>query len=428
MRRDFKRGFAAWLLLALAAFALAWLFARLLRSGGSVLPAIPTDAERWFSGEELERISDFRGPQRLLGLASLAAELAVLGLLAWWAPGRLVRGGSRHPLLLAAAVGAGIAVLVALVSLPFGLVALERSGDFGLSHQRAGAWLIDRARGTAITAAIAAVGAVLAVWMFRRLGRRWWLGGTALVAAYAIFITWLGPVLIAPAFNRFDPLPEGPARDEVLALASSAGVEVSDVLVVDAARRSNTINAYVTGLGSSRRVVVYDNALDALDHTELRAILAHELSHVKGRDVQRGVIWVILVAPLAVLAVQKAAVAMTRSRGGSETTAAVLPALALGLTVAVFLFGVPGRDLSRQLEARADSFALELTEDPRGFIELQRKLVRSNLSDPDPPPLWSLLFSTHPSTLERLGAALGYEREQRELELTLRAPDTRAGS
>jgi STE24 endopeptidase len=228
---------------------------------------------------------------------------------------------------------------------------------------------------------------------------------------YAVFVTWLSPIVIAPAFNHFEPLPDGPARQEILALADSAGVEVSDVLVVDAGRRSQAINAYVTGLGSSRRVVVYDNALNGLHRSELRSILAHELSHVKGRDVQRGLLWVILVAPLVVLCVQGAVVTLARSRGVSEGSAAIVPALALCLSVAVLVMGVPGQALSRQVEARADTFALELTNDPDGFIDLQRRLAETNLTDPAPPRIWVLLFSTHPPTLDRIGAALSYERE-----------------
>lgn len=423
--RYLKHGVGRWLLLLLAALAVAWLAAWLLRARGPVLPVTATEADRWFAPEELRRMLDFRELQRLIGLAALLTELAVLAFLAWWAPPRLARLWPRHPLLAAAAVGAAVSIFLALIALPFGLVSLQRSVEFGLSNQTVPDWLLDRGRGVAIGALIAAVGALLAVWMFRRLKRRWWIGGTGLVAAYAIFITWLGPVFIAPAFNQFDPLPEGPAREEILSLASSAGIEVSDVLVVDAAKRSQAINAYVTGLGSSRRVVVYDNALKELDRTELRAILAHELSHVKGRDVQRGVFWVLLVAPLGVLAVQRAAVTLTRARSGHESTAAVVPALALCLTVAVLVLGVPGRELSRQVESRADSFALELTEDPRGFIDLQRNLAKANLSDPDPPPLWTFVFGTHPPTLDRIGTALSLERNAGDGDRTEAARDSR---
>lgn len=356
---------------------------------------------------------EFRGPQRLLGLAGLLVELIVLAALAWWATPRLTRFWPRHPLLGAAAVGVGLSLVITIVSLPFGLIALERAIDFGLSTQSLSDWLWDRARGAAIAALMAGLGAMLTLLIIRRLGRHWWLGGTALVAAYAIFVTWLAPLVIAPAFNRFDPLPEGPAREEIAELANLAGVEVSDILVVDAGSRSKAINAYVTGLGSSRRVVVYDNALNDLRRPELRAILAHELSHVKGRDVQRGVIWVILVAPLGVLALQGASTALVRRRGGQMTTPAAIPVLALCLSLAVLTLGIPGRDLSRQLEARADTFALELTDEPAAFIKLQRRLAERNLSNPDPSSVWDFVFASHPSTVERIGAALTYQRERR---------------
>lgn len=424
-RGNSKQGLGRWLLLAVAAFAFAWFLAWLLRSRGQVLPVSATEAGRWFGPAELERMRDFREPQRLLGLAALALELAALAALAWWATPRLARFWPRHPQLGAAVAGAALSLALALLSLPLGLISLDRAVDAGLVHQSVPDWLGDRARGAAITALTAAIGAFLAVAMFRRLGRRWWLGGTALVALYAIFITWLAPVVVSPLFNDFEPLPPGHARDEILAMADAAGVEVSDVLVVDAARRSQTINAYVTGLGSSRRVVVYDNALDSLNRSALRAILAHELSHVKGRDVPRGVFWVILAAPLAVLCVQGAAIALARRRGGDENSAAIIPALALCLSVAVLVMGVPGHALSRQVEARADTFAIELTKDPQGFIELQQRLAKVNLSDPDPPSAWTFLFSTHPPTIDRIGAAVTYRRERA---VSPPAPDTPAGS
>lgn len=403
-----------WLLLAAVAVVVAWLAAWLLRSRGDILSPVPTTPEQWFEAENLVRMLDFRGPQRILSITGLILELVLLAALAWWATPRLARLPPRRPLLGAAAVGAAISLLLTVATLPLGLIGLERAVEFELSSQSVPDWLWDRARGSAISALLAAVGALLAVLMIRRLGRHWWVGGTALIAAYALLIAWLAPVVIAPAFNRFDPLPDGPARQDILQLANLADVEVSEVLVVDAARRSRSINAYVTGLGSSRRVVVYDNALNDLRRPETRAILAHELSHVKGRDVQRGVIWVILVAPLGVLAVQGAATALVRRRGGEMTTAAAIPALALCLSLAVLILGMPGRDLSRQLEARADTFALELTDDPDAFIELQRSLANTNLSDPDPPGVWSFAFSTHPSTVDRIGTALSYKRERQQ--------------
>ena len=411
--RYLRQGRVRWLLVVAAAFAVAWGAAWLLRSPDSILPVTPTAVEDWFAPQELSRMLEFRGPQRLLGLAGLLVELIVLAALAWWATPRLTRFWPRHPLLGAAAVGVGLSLVITIVSLPFGLIALERAIDFGLSTQSLSDWLWDRARGAAIAALMAGLGAMLALLIIRRLGRHWWLGGTVLVAAYAIFVTWLAPLVIAPAFNRFDPLPEGPAREEIAELANLAGVEVSDILVVDAGSRSKAINAYVTGLGSSRRVVVYDNALNDLRRPELRAILAHELSHVKGRDVQRGVIWVILVAPLGVLALQGASTALVRRRGGQMTTPAAIPVLALCLSLAVLTLGIPGRDLSRQLEARADTFALELTDEPAAFIKLQRRLAERNLSNPDPSSVWDFVFASHPSTVERIGAALTYQRERR---------------
>ena len=120
--------------------------------------------------------------------------------------------------------------------------------------------------------------------------------------ALAALVTWIGPVLLAPVFNEFDPLPEGSAaRQEVLALAERAGVEIGEVYRIDASRRSTALNAYVDGIGSSKRVVLYDNLLESAQRPELRSIVAHELGHVAHHDIRRGLTFVALVAPFGLL-------------------------------------------------------------------------------------------------------------------------------
>jgi len=258
--------------------------------------------------------------------------------------------------------------------------------------------------------------------LIRRLGRRFWIGGAVLVVGYAVVFSWLAPVVLAPVFNKFEPLPEGKTRSEVLALGREAGVDIGQVYRVDASRRSTAINAYVNGLGSTKRVVIYDNALRELDRAELRSVVAHELGHVKGDDIWRGILFVALIAPLGVLFVQSFGEAVVRRRGEDPRTPAALPALALSVTLASFVLAIPGAQLSRQVEARADSFALGLTHDPRSLIDLQRKAALTNVADPDPPAVLQFLFGSHPSTIERIGAAVAYRRERAT------RPGTPAGS
>ena len=400
---------------AVAAVIVAEAAVWLMRPRGPVVDPAPVSERAYFSQAEIDRGTDFRSGQRLIAIGTLAVEGGLLLALAIWRPAPLRRGlrrASRRPLLGAAALGAGISLSLTLVALPLGALAHERARDVGLSSQELGAWLGDSGKSALIGAGLAALGATVAVAMLRRLGRHWWIGGSVVVVTFAAIFTWLAPVLLAPAFNRFDELPPGKTRTQILRLGERAGVEIGNVYRVDASRRTTVLNAYVDGLGSTKRVVIYDNTLRELDAGELDSLVAHELAHVKGDDIVRGIAWVALVAPLGVLFVQLATGALARRSGDDPRSPAALPALALSLAVTMFVLGAVSTQLSRRVEARADSFALEQTDDPQGLIGLQRRLAVTNVSDPDPPAVWQGLFATHPDTMQRIGAAVAFGRER----------------
>ena len=311
-----------------------------------------------------------------------------------------------------AAAAAGLSVAVAIVTLPFSVAAHERSVDVGLSTQEIGDWAVDWLKSAGIGALLAGAVGTAALALIRRYGGRWWIpGSVAAVAAAAVFI-WLAPVILDPVFNKFEKLPPGKARDDVLELGERAGIDIGEVYRVDASRRSTAINAYVNGLGPSKRVVLYDTLLNDLDRSERRSVIAHELGHVKGRDIQRGLLFLAIVAPLGLLAVSGISGAIARRGGGEPGLPSFLPAFAIGVAVVSFVIGVAGNQLSRGVEARADTFALELTDDPQGLIELQQRLAKQNVSDPDPPGLVSFLLP-HPSdddATDRRGACVGAGR------------------
>ena len=151
-------------------------------------------------------------------------------------------------------------------------------------------------------------GGALLIALVRRFGRRWWLPGTVAVAAIAVVFVWLAPVVLAPLFNKFTPLPaDSQARAAgARALARRAGVDVGEVYRVDASRRVRSLNAYVDGIGSTRRVVLYDNLLRRANRPELRSVVAHELGHVKHDDVLRGLAFLVIVTPLGLLFAERA--------------------------------------------------------------------------------------------------------------------------
>lgn len=399
---------------ALAALLAAALAVLILDPGQPGPVATPVEEADYFSPAELEAGRDYRGELRLLGLLALVVELAALGLLVAGRPRRLRAALERlqaRPLLGAAAAGAAISLMLALVALPVGIWIHELAVDVGISVQSLGGWLFDRARSAGIAAVYAAVGALLLIGLQRRLRRSWWLAASGVVVAFAVVSQFLAPVVLAPIFNDFEPLPDGPDRRDVLSLADRAEVEIGEVYRVDASSRRTSLNAYVGGFGSTRRVVIYDNLLDSAERPALRSVVAHELAHVKQRDIGRGLLFVAIVAPLGMLFVREAGAAMAARTGTGPGQIAALPAYALALTIATFTLGLAGNQLSRAVEERADRFALELTGDPAGLTELQLDLARRNVSDPDPPGWSRLLFGTHPSTVERLGLARAYEAD-----------------
>ena len=391
----------------LVAVAAAGAATFLLRPRTGMIEPVPVDVEAYFTSLQLERAEDFRSVQRLLGIGGLVVTTGALALLAWRPPRRVLERLGRRPLPGAAAAGAGISVLLVVVGLPIAAWQRSRALDVGLATQSWPDWAVDVLKSTAIEAVFAAAGGLLALALIRRFRRTWWIPASGVIVAFGVITIWLWPVVIDPLFNDFEKLPEGPVRRDVVRLADEAGVDVGEVYRVDASRRTTAANAYVGGLGHSKRVVLYDNLLDDFPRPEVRLVVAHELGHQKHNDLLRGLAWLALVAPAGTFLAQRLAETFGRRYGLGDPSVKpgpiVLPALALSVTLASLLLGSASNILSRQVEARADAFALRLAGDPAAFEDFEKRIAVRNVSDPDPPALTQFLFGTHPSTIERIG-------------------------
>jgi Zn-dependent protease with chaperone function len=389
-----------------AAFVVAEAAVLLLRPRDGVIAPAPVEPGSYFTPTELDRARDYRHGQLALLGAGLAIDAVVFIWLVRRPPARL-RGPFRRPVLVAAGAGAALSIGLAVVQVPVSAVSHQRAVDVGLSTQDWGPWLGDVAKSTAIGTVFAGIGGAAAVALMRRFPRGWWVPGSVVVVGFATAMLYLGPVVLDPVFNRFTALPAGRTRDDVLALARSAGVEVGQVYEVDASRRTTASNAYVTGLGRTKRVVLYDNLLEDFSRDEVRLVVAHELGHVHYRDVPRGLLYLVLVAPAGLFA----AAALTRRLAPPEPRPgpAALPALALSIAVVSFGVTVVANQLSRRIEARADSYSLRLTDAPEPFIGFEKGIALRNVADPDPPGWIVFLLGTHPPTVDRIGIAKAFE-------------------
>ena len=369
----------------------------------------PVQARAYFSERHLSRAQDFRRGQTALFGVRLAIELGVLVLLVRRPP-RIKRVAAR-PVATGAAVGAIAALAIGLAPLPVRAISRERAKDVGLVTQSWTGWLGDVAKAEAISATFAAAGGALLIVVVRRFRSRWWIPGTGAVVAFGVFTIWLAPVVLDPLFNKFEKLPDGRVRSDVFELAQRSGVDVGEVYDIDASRRTTGANAYVTGIGHTKRVVLYDNLLEDFEPAEVRSVVAHELAHVAERDVRDGVVYFVLVAPFGMLAGALLAQRLGLRPGRDVDAARAVPAAALALALLAPALTTISNQLSRDVERRADYRALEATRDPDALIALQRRLSETNVGDPDPPGWTHWLLGSHPSTLERIGRAEAFKRE-----------------
>jgi STE24 endopeptidase len=342
----------------------------------------------------------------VLGLTPLGARLVELA-------GRPFGG---H--WLARALLGGLAVVFAgeLVTLPFAAWRQRIMRDYGLSTQDWGGWAVDLLKAYAVGAVIGAValGGFFAVTHFAP--RWWWAFGAAGAAGLTVLLTFVFPVLVEPVFNKFTPMEPGELRTNLMSMAARDGVPVRDVLVADASRRTRAVNAYVSGLGPTRRIVVYDTLLREAPPTEVESVVAHELGHAKDGDVVTATLLGALGAAAGVCALYLLGSWAGLLRRAGVDSIAEPRAVALLLAVAAVggLVAGPAQVLvSRRIEARADQHALALTRDPATFEAMQGRLGVVNLGDVDPNPVEHALFATHPSTVERMAAARAWARTSR---------------
>jgi len=370
------------------------------------------DAVALFGREQVARARGYHAPLYTVALIRLALDLLVLALAAFAPLGRWLLDPLAGWPWWARTAGftALIDALTTALGLPFAIwTGFLRERSWGFSTQSRSGFAADRAKSFALGVAVSGAAMVGLVASARSLPRSWPLAAGLVGSALILALAFLAPLLVEPLFNRFVPVADAELASELGALAMRARLPIKDVLVADASRRTRKANAYVSGLGATRRLVLYDTLLERATRPELGLVLAHELGHRRARHLAKGVLFamaglVAFVAALWALLGWQALRDAAGAPGGAADPRVV--AFVLLLAAALQTLAAPlGAALSRRWEREADRFSLELTGDLDAFESVHRSLALANLADLDPPrPIYLALFS-HPTPCERIAAA-----------------------
>jgi len=351
-----------------------------------------------FSADERARARAYHRPLYLALLGDVALSAGLLAALSWSSLGDWLFSplDSFSPVAAAAVYAALVTVFSSVLRTPLAFWrGWWRERRWGFSTQGAGGWLGDRGKGLAVSIVLGAGAWAAAVALARALPGWWALPAGAALALAVLLLSFVAPIVLEPLFNRFRPLGDETLAASLRLLSQRAGVPVREVLVADASRRTTKVNAYVSGIGRTRRVVVFDTLLEAADPAAVEVVVAHELGHRRDGHVAK--LTLLGMAGAAVAVVLLWAVLGTRVAGPRTLPEALLLLLALELAALA-----PGAALSRRFERAADRCSLELTRQPAAFARAHLELARRNLSDLEPPRLVYLLLFSHPTAPERL--------------------------
>jgi len=349
---------------------------------------------------------------------ALLAGMALTGCGRWLADRFLAWTGQRR-VLAALGVAAVYAIAHELLYLPVGIARFYHTKAWGMSNLELDGWLRDHAIGFGIYAVIGVVTIGGLYWLLILFPRTWWViatvGGTVLSAAFI----FLSPILINPLFNDFTPLSQTEWKDQqprVQKLIKDAEIPVEEILVMDASRQSNHTNAYFTGFGSTRRIVLYDTLLKNHTPDEIDSVLAHEIGHWMHHHIYLGVLLGAaagFVGFFLLDRILRLAVAhppwQLQSVGDPASVPLVLLLVYLGSWAVMPLENA----VIRLFERQADAVSLDLAGQPDAFIACEKKMAIDNKSNVAPTPWGVWIFSTHPPTVERIQMAEEWRRRRR---------------
>lgn len=298
-------------------------------------------------------------------------------------------------------------VVLFVVSLPLSYyVEFVRPHAYGLSSQSFGKWMGDALLSTGISLVVGGLITLVIYTLIKKSPKRWWIYSTLLTLPFIIFAILVTPLWVEPLFNKFGPMKDKKLEAQILHLANCAGIEGSKVYEVDKSEDTHMLNAYVTGFGHTKRIVLWDTIIAKLTPRELLFVMGHEMGHFVLHHIEKDIIFQFAMSFLLFLFLSYGTFLVKkhkkRLRLHSLSDIASLPLLLLMASIFFFLIAPLSLVFSRHLEHEADGFGLEITRDNRAAASAFVKLQQENLANPYPGSWFVFWRASHPPLGKRI--------------------------
>ena len=405
--------FNAWFFFIVAAFVIFWkvdFFITLLNMK-SLSPGVPDAFRDIFDANTYAKSQEYTRIRSVFGIGKSVLSIVVFFTF-WWLGGfqwldNWVRGFECGP-ILTGMIFVGVLFLANyLLTIPLDLYSTFKiEADFGFNKMTFGTWMGDQAKALILGVIIGAPMLALILWLFQTVPNAW-LWGWVVTTVFSLFLAYVSPTYIMPLFNKFEPIGNGPLKDEIHKMAEKCDFPLKEVSIMDGSKRSSKSNAFFTGFGNNKRIALFDTLVEKHTVPELVAVLAHEIGHFKEKHIVKGITISILTTGLMFFLLGR----MMESRSlfdafGVKETSVYLSLVLFGILMQPVgeLLGIGGNILSRKHEFEADAYAAKVTGDPDAMVSALKQLSKDNLSNLTPDPAYVFLNYSHPPVIQRIEA------------------------
>ncbi len=383
-----------------------------MRRTGAALPEV---FQSYVDRETYEKSVAYNLESERFGLWQTFVDAALLIALIYFGgfqlidefPRSLFPGGYYSVALMFAAV---IMAIKFVIDLPFdiyGTFVIEQRHGFNRTTPKL--FISDLAKGLALAAVIGAPLYLAVLWFMSAAGKFWWLWAWMFLEIFQLAIILVYPVWIAPLFNKFSPLKEEGLRERILQLAKKAQFPLDKIFVMDGSKRSAHSNAYFTGLGRKKRIVLFDTLINQMEERMIISVLAHEIGHYKLKHILKSLLVNAAISLIGVWALSLLIAYPPFFHGlgfAQPSNYAALIIFSLCASTLAYLFKPIMSVISRRHEYQADRFAVATTRDKQSMADVIASLTKENLSNLNPHPLYSFFHYSHPAPVERVRAIL----------------------